>query len=361
MEKTGRLERGPRDVPPGLRTVRQMRAVLGGRAGTWLLAILAVLVIGLVVVPKVVAGGYGFFVQILAFGVANGAIFALIALGYTMVYGIIELINFAHGDVFTLGAFVSLPLLSAFGLVEGKSSGAGLWFGLLAVFAITMLIIGVLNMAIERVAYRPLRHAPRLAPLITAVGMSFILEGIMYVWRGAFNIHYPDLLPSQRLSIGQGASIGVKDVLVVLVAVILVGLFSIFIARSRLGKAMRATAQDRDAAALVGIDIDQTISATFFLGAILAAAGGIIFGLYFNSVRFDQGFEAGLIAFTAAVFGGIGNIPGAALGGLIIGLIQAFSNAYFQAAWTDVVIFGILILVLVFRPTGLLGMAVPQK
>jgi branched-chain amino acid transport system permease protein len=361
VEKTTRLERGPRELPAGLRTVRQVRAVLGGRLGTWLLAGIAVLVIGLVVLPKVVAGGYGFFVQILAFGVANGAIFALVALGYTMVYGIIELINFAHGDVFTLGAFVSLPLLGAFGLVEGQSRGVGLWLGLAVVFAITMLVTGALNVLIERVAYRPLRHAPRLAPLITAVGMSFVLQGIMYVWRGAFNLHYPDLLPGQRISLGAGATVGFKDVLVVVVTVVLVGLFSVFIARSRLGKAMRATAQDRDAAMLVGIDINQTISATFFLGAVLAAAAGIIFGLYFNSVRFDQGFEAGLIAFTAAVFGGIGNIPGAALGGLLIGLIQAFSNAYFQAAWTDVVIFGILILVLVFRPTGLLGMAVPNK
>ena len=313
------------------------------------------------VIPKVADRGAGYLAQVLVFGIALGAIYALVALGYTMVYGIVELINFAHGDVFTLGAFISLPLLSAFGLVEDTSHGIGLLLGLIPVFLITMALCALVNVAIERVAYRPLRNAPRLAPLITAIGMSSILEGAMFLWRGPFNIHYPDLLPSQRLSIGQGASIGVKDVLVVLVAVILVGLFSIFIARSRLGKAMRATAQDRDAAALVGIDIDQTISATFFLGAILAAAGGIIFGLYFNSVRFDQGFEAGLIAFTAAVFGGIGNIPGAALGGLIIGLIQAFSNAYFQAAWTDVVIFAILILVLVFRPTGLLGMAVPQK
>ena len=299
--------------------------------------------------------------QILLIGLANGSLIALIALGYTLVYGIIELINFAHGDVFTLGAFISLPLLSAFGLVEGKAAGPQLVLGLLTVFVITMLIMGGINVTIERVAYRRLRNAPRLAPLITAVGMSFILEGAMYVWRGAFNVHYLDLLPSGRVTIAGTPLFGFKDVFVIVTAVILVGLFTAFINLSRLGKAMRATAQDRDAAFLMGIDINQTISAAFFLGAVLAGAGGNIFDLYFNNVRFDLGFEAGLIAFTAAVFGGIGNIVGAALGGLIIGIIQAFSNAYFAAQWTDVIIFAILILVLVFRPTGLLGMRVPEK
>ncbi len=344
-----------------LQTLRRIRATLAGPLGTAVLAVLALLVIVFVIVPNVISQGLGLFVQILAYGVADGAIYALIALGYTLVYGIIELINFAHGDVFTLGAFVSLPLLGAFGLVEGKSGGAHLVLGLLAVFLITMLIIGLVNVTIERVAYRPLRNAPRLAPLITAVGMSFILEGIMYLWRGAFNVHYPDLLPGNRISIAGGASIGIKDLIVIAIAALLVGLFSLFLSRSRLGKAMRATAQDRDAALLMGIDINQTIALAFFLGAVLAAAGGIIFGLYFNSVRFDLGFESGLIAFTAAVFGGIGNVPGAALGGLIIGLVQAFSNAYVASQWSDVIIFAILILVLVFRPTGLLGMRVPEK
>ncbi|MBO0683064.1 MAG: branched-chain amino acid ABC transporter permease [Candidatus Dormibacteraeota bacterium] len=347
---------------PALESVRRARRRLAGPIGTGILALIAVAVIVLLVAPRVVAGGSGFFFQILVYGIADGAIFALIALGYTLVYGIIELINFAHGDIFTLGAFVSIPLLGAFGLAEGgHAGGVQVVLGLLAVFVITMLIIGGVNVTIERVAYRPLRNAPRLAPLITAVGMSFILEGIMYVWRGANNIHYPDLLPGGRVSVAGVNLFGFKDVFVIITAVVLVGLFTGFINLSRLGKAMRATAQDREAALLMGIDINRTISAAFFMGAVLAAAGGIIFGLYFNSIRFDLGFEAGLIAFTAAVFGGIGNIVGAALGGLIIGLIQAFSNAYFATQWSDVIIFGILILVLVFRPTGLLGMRVPEK
>jgi branched-chain amino acid transport system permease protein len=340
--------------------LKQLRALVAGRVGSGVLLLVAAVVLLGVVLPKVVANGPGFFIQILSFGVADGAIFALIALGYTVVYWIIELINFAHGDVFTLGAFISLTLLSVLGLGDG-SQGVTVWLGLLGVFVVTMLVMGLINITIERVAYRPLRSAPRLATLITAVGMSFILEGVMYLWRGAINIHYPDLLPHTSIPLGAGASVGLKDVMVIVAAVTLVALFTLFVSFSRLGKSMRATAQDRDAAQLMGIDINRAISAAFFLGAVLAGAGGIIFGLYFNSIRFDLGFQAGLIAFTAAVFGGIGNIQGAALGGLLIGIIQAFNNAYFDSAWTDVIIFWILILVLVFRPSGLLGMQVPEK
>jgi branched-chain amino acid transport system permease protein len=328
--------------------------------GTWLFLVAVVLILAVLLAPKAV-GNFPLFLQNLIYGVADGSIYALIALGYTMVYGIIELINFAHGDVFTLGAFLSMPLIGAFGLAEGKSSGVAVWLLLLLIAVIVMIINGGINVVIERVAYRPLRNAPRLAPLITAVGVSFILEGIMYLWRGASNVHYPDVLPSTRLVLVGSASIGTKDIVVILTAIILVILLSLFISRSKLGKAMRATAQDREAAQLMGIDINRTISATFFIGAVLAGAGGMIFGLYFNSVRFDLGFEAGLLAFTAAVFGGIGNLQGAALGGLFIGLVQVFSNAYFVSALTDAWIFAILILVLVFRPTGLLGMQVPEK
>ncbi len=300
-----------------------------------------------------------YFFQILTIGIADGSIYALIALGYTMVYGIIELINFAHGDVFTLGAFISLALFPMFGVVEGKS-GFGYIIPLLAVALITMGLVAVVNVAIERIAYRPLRHAPRLAPLITAIGMSSILEGAMYLWKGPFNLHYPDLLPATRLNIN-GVAIGVKDLIVLTFAIVLAVAFTLFINLSKLGKAMRATAQDRDAALLMGIDINRTIAATFFIGAVLAGAGGIIYGLYINNVTFDLGFIAGLYAFTAAVFGGIGNIPGAAIGGLLIGVIAAFNNGYFDSAWTEIVIFGILIATLVFRPSGLLGMRVPEK
>ena len=300
-----------------------------------------------------------YFFQILVIGIADGAIYALIALGYTMVYGIIELINFAHGDVFTLGAFFSIWLMSfpIFGITEGQG---GCVFPLIIVALLTMAFCGLVNVTIERVAYRPLRHAPRLAPLITAIGMSSVLEGAMYLWRGPFNLHYPNLLPSNVLVIG-GVQIGYKDLIVLGLAVIFVLLLTIFINTSKLGKAMRATAQDRDAAQLMGININATIAATFFIGAVLAAAGGIIWGLYINNVDAFLGFETGLIAFTAAVFGGIGNIPGAALGGLLIGIIAAFNNAYFDSSWTEIIIFAILIATLVFRPTGLLGMRVPEK
>ena len=323
--------------------------------------VILIVLAAILLATKVVALGPAYFIQILVYGLADGSIYALIALGYTMVYGIVELINFAHGDVFTLGGFISLALLPVFGLSEGGPSGFATILPLLAFFVISMLICGAVNVTIERVAYRPLRHAPRLAPLITAIGMSFILEGLMFLWRGPFNLHYPSVLPSDTIPLGGGATIAYKDIAVVVIALTLMISLSLFVERSKLGKAMRATAQDRDAAGLMGIDINRTIAATFFIGAVLAGAGGMIYGLYFNNVTFDLGFSAGLVAFTAAVFGGIGNIQGAAIGGLVIGMIQSLSDGYGDSAWTQVIIFGILILVLVFRPTGIMGMRVPEK
>ena len=302
------------------------------------------------------------FIQISIFGVADGAMYALVALGYTMVYGIIELINFAHGDVFTMGAYIGTAILGFFAVNENSFTAINL-VALLLVFPVVMLIMGAINIGIERVAYRPLRNAPRLAPLITAIGMSFVLEGVMFLWHGPATVHVPDLLPHGpgfQTKIG-GVFVGFKDLFVVVTAVILVSLLAVFINRTRLGKAMRATAQDRDAAQLMGIDINRTIAATFFIGALLAGAGGMIWGLYYNNIFYNLGFRTGLVAFTSAVFGGIGNIPGAAIGGLLIGLISAYSDYYIGSKWTEVVIFGILIGVLVFRPTGLLGMRVPDK
>jgi branched-chain amino acid transport system permease protein len=226
--------------------------------------------------------------------------------------------------------------------------------------AVTMTVTGLINVTIERVAYRPLRHQPRLSPLITAVGMSFILEGIMFVWHGPNFVQVPDLLPNGGLHIG-GVEVDFSQIIVVIVAAVLMTILLYYVEMTRMGKAMRATAQDRDAALLMGIDINRTISLTFFIGAALAAAGGIMFGFYFNNLRYDSGFSAGLFAFTAAVLGGIGNIQGAALGALLIGLIRALNDSYGQSQWTDVMIFGILILVLTLRPTGLLGMRVPEK
>jgi len=325
-----------------------------------LVGLLAIAIALFATVQRVFEAGGTYFFQTLGFGLAEGAIFALVALGYTMVYGIIELINFAHGDVFTLGAFFSLAMMPLLGL-SPSSSGVGIILPLLGLFVITMLFCALVNITIERVAYRPLRHAPRLAPLITAIGMSSLLEGVMFIWRGPFNLSYPDYLPESQISLGGGATISAKAVFVIVLALILMVVLTLFINRSTLGKAMRATAQDRDAAQLMGININRTISATFFIGAALAGAGGIIYGLYYNSVAAFDGFAYGLYAFTAAVFGGIGNIPGAALGGFMIGVVAAMSDGYFTVAWTRPLIFGILIFVLVFRPTGLLGMRVPEK
>jgi branched-chain amino acid transport system permease protein len=276
-----------------------------------------------------------------------------------MVYGIIELINFAHGDVFAFGAFLSGSLIPIFGLSSANFSPLTA-IGLLVVVFITMGVCGVLNVTIERVAYRPLRNAPRLAPLITAVGMSFFLEGVLFLWKGPSNVAYPSVLPSVSFEL-LGANVGIKELVVVVTSLILMVGLALFVDRTWLGKAMRATAQDRDASLLMGIDIDRTIAATFFIGALLAGAGGTMYGLYYNTSVFDLGFSAGLFAFTAAVFGGIGNIYGAAIGGVLIGIIRSFWDGYFDSAWTDVVIFSILILTLVFRPTGILGMRVPEK
>ncbi|HEX6488819.1 MAG TPA: branched-chain amino acid ABC transporter permease [Candidatus Dormibacteraeota bacterium] len=334
-----------------------LRTGLATRIGTLVVAILIVALLG----PKVVHFGGLFLVKILISGLAVGAVYALIAIGYTMVYGIIELINFAHGDVFTMGAFISTFFMGLFGVQEGVSSGIGLVAALIAIFLITMLLTGGINVAIERVAYRPLRNAPRLSPLITAVGMSFVLEGILNLIVGPSTHHYPDLLPDVSIPLGGGATITSKQLIVMAIAAVLVAALAMFINRSRLGKAMRATAQDRDAAQLMGIDINRTISATFFIGAALAGAGGIVYGLYNNNIQFQLGFETGLIAFTAAVLGGIGNIPGAALGGLLIGIVDQVSTGYIADTWKDVAIFSVLILILTLRPTGLLGMRVPEK
>jgi branched-chain amino acid transport system permease protein len=288
-------------------------------------------------------------------GVSNGAILALIALGYTLVYGIIELINFAHGEVFMLGSLTAAALYSPFGLTPSTSAG-GLIVGLLAILVLCMLVSGSLNVMIERVAYRPLRNAPKLAPLITAVGMSFILQNVGILWIGASQRGVPVLIHAQQeLFSPLGLSISRGDVLAVLATIPLVMLLTTFVNTTRLGKAMRATAQDPEAAKLMGINVDTTISLTFLLGGLLAGAAGLINTLYQTSVWYFQGFTAGLIAFTAAVMGGIGNLRGAVLGGLIIGCIQQVSDNRIGNEWTPAVIFAYLVLIMVFRPQGLIG------
>jgi branched-chain amino acid transport system permease protein len=291
----------------------------------------------------------------LVLGLSNGAIYALIALGYTLVYGIIELINFAHGEVFMIGSFVSFGLWVTLGL--GLATAAlGLTAGLIVTLLVAMVVCGVLNVMIERVAYKPLRNAPKLAPLITAVGMSFILQNVGVLWLGSSPQSVPDLIRSQSVvfDIG-GVAIHRGDILAVAVTAPLVFLLTSFISRSRLGKAMRATAQDPDAARLMGINVNTTISMTFLLGGMLAGAAGLIYLLYQTSIWYFQGFTAGLIAFTAAVMGGIGNLKGAVLGGLIIGCIQQLSDNRIGAEWTTAVVFAYLVLIMVFRPQGLIG------
>jgi len=288
-------------------------------------------------------------------GLSNGAIWALIALGYTLVYGIIELINFAHGDLFMIGSFISYGFFGTIGLTLATGT-LGLVLGLVVTMLLAMVACGTLNVMIERVAYRPLRNAPKLAPLITAVGFSFILQNVGLLWLGGSQQGVTDLLDAQNeLFNFLGIPVTNADVLALGVTTPLVIALTTFVSRSRLGKAMRATAQDPEAARLMGINVDTTISLTFLLGGLLAGAAGLVYALYETGIRYDQGFRAGLIAFTAAVMGGIGNLKGAVLGGLIIGGIQQISDNRIGGQWTPAIVFAYLVLIMVFRPQGLLG------
>jgi branched-chain amino acid transport system permease protein len=321
--------------------------------------VLAWLVVNFVKTPEDV-------VTNLIIGVTNGAVYGLIAIGYSLVYGILELINFAHGDVFMLGGMLTATLVASLGLVSGDA-----WYtllgGILLMLFAAMGFCGLLNASIERVAYRRLRHAPRLAPLITAIGMSFILQNVGLIWKGARPVSVNNILPHGTIftiPIGSGVDYTWNKLIVLVITLpVLVGL-TYLVQRTRRGKAMRATAQDREAAAMMGIDVDRTISFTFLLAGCLAGAAGVVYALYFTNLTFLTGFRVGLIAFTAAVFGGIGNLPGAVLGALLIGLMEAFVNGLGWHSpgsnWTEAVIFGILILVLVFRPEGLLGERTPE-
>jgi branched-chain amino acid transport system permease protein len=288
-------------------------------------------------------------------GLSNGAIWALVALGYTLVYGIIELINFAHGEVFMIGSLVSAGFFTTLGMTTA-TGGAGLVFGLFLTLLLAMVASGALNTMIERVGYRPLRNAPKLAPLITAVGFSFILQNVGLLWIAGSQRSIPDLISAQHelFSIG-GVSVTNADALAVAAAIPLVFLLVTFINQSRLGRAMRATAQDPEAARLMGINVDTTISLTFLLGGLLAGAAGLIYAVYQTTIWYLQGFQAGLIAFTAAVMGGIGNLQGAVLGGFIIGIIQQISDNRIGGDWTPAIVFAYLVLIMTFRPQGLLG------
>ncbi len=299
------------------------------------------------------------FFQQLINGIALGGVYALVALGYTMVYGIIELINFAHGDVYTLGTFFSLSIITLIPLSK-FTAGYELWIIAFAVIVLAALLCGIVGVLIERLAYRRLRNAPRLAPLITAIGVSLILENIMQLWKGPSEVSFPQFLPDRIHTLG-GIEIHDHALLVVFVSIACMVALNILVFRTKLGTAMRATAQDRDAAQLMGININSTIAWTFFIGAALAGVAGFISGMYYGSTFFLNGYQAGLKAFTAAVLGGIGNVTGAMLGGFLIGIVEAMTSQYISDQWTSVVVFSILILILVFRPSGLLGEQLPEK
>jgi branched-chain amino acid transport system permease protein len=310
--------------------------------------------------------------QLFVNGVTLGSLYALIAIGYSMVYGILKLLNFAHGDVYMIGAFIGYGVLA--GLGGPLSPDLALAPLILLMFLAAMLGGGALGVVIERFAYRPLRDAPRIAPLITALGVSFFLQNSALLLFGAqFRTYNSFVLGSDNPEFFEagpliepaftisGVNVQNVQVFVVVTTVALMILLTLVVARTRIGKAMRATSFDREAAAMMGIDVDRVIASTFFIGSVLAGAAGVMFGLLFSQIFHFMGFLAGLKGFTAAVVGGIGSIPGAMLGGLIVGLTEAYATGYFGGQWGDVTVFVILIFVLLVRPSGLLGTRAIQK
>ena len=302
-----------------------------------------------------------FFVQQLVNGVTLGSVYALIALGYSMVYGILKLLNFAHGEVYMMGAFIGYFVLT--GLGGASSPMLPVAPVLILMFLAAMLGAGLLGVVIERFAYRPLRDAPRIAPLISAIGVSFFLQAsALLLFSAQFRTYNtPQLIPfSTGLEVGP-LRISLVRMLVIGSSIFLMIALTLLVNRTRLGKAMRAVSYDREAAAMMGIDVDRVIVATFFIGSVLAGAAGVMVGLVFERVFHFMGFIAGLKGFTAAVIGGIGNIPGAMLGGLLIGLAEAFSSSYISSTFQNLIVFGILITVMLVRPSGLLGSPVLKK
>ena len=291
-----------------------------------------------------------YFVQQLVNGLTLGSIYGLIAIGYTMVYGIIGMINFAHGDIFMLGGFSALI---AFLVLTSFWAGIPVVLALLIMMLVGMLTCGLWNWTIERVAYRPLRGSFRLAPLITAIGMSIALSNFVQVSQGPRNKPIPPLV-QQNFEI-LGINISLKQIVIVVVTTVLLAIFWYIVNKTPLGRAQRACEQDRKMAALLGVDVDRTISITFVMGAALAAVAGTMFLMYYGVVVFTDGFVPGVKAFTAAVLGGIGSLPGAVIGGLLIGVIESLWSAYFSIDYKDVATVSILALVLIFKPTGVLG------
>lgn len=311
-------------------------------------------------------------------GITLGGMYALIALGYTLVYGILLMINFAHSELFMSGAFVGLGMITMLTNADFIARVSWLsWLapaqqfftsgtlGLIVLFAIVFLVamvaVGIMGVVIERVAYRPLRHAPRLAPLISAVGVSIFLQNAVLLWISSSQLPFPDLLHNAQAFQVAGVSISVLKVVIVASAIGLMIALDTYVSRTRMGKAMRATSQDREAAGLMGIDINLAIMLAFFIGPALGAVAGIFSGMYYGSIVFNMGFLPGMKAFTAAVIGGIGNLRGAMLGGFVLGIVESLASGYISTGYKDVIAFAVLILVLIFRPGGLLGESVVEK
>lgn len=297
-----------------------------------------------------------YFLELFLSGLTRGSIYALIALGYTMVYGIIELINFAHGEIYMIGAFVGLVVagvLTSFGF-------PGMSILVLAMIA-AIIWAAAYGYTIEKIAYKPLRNAPRLSPLISAIGMSIFLQNYVMLSQTSDFVSFPRLIPEFGFLKGYAGIIGSTDFLIIVVTAAVMVALNLFIKFTRMGKAMRATAQNRKMAMLVGINVDMVISATFVIGSSLAAIGGVLIASHIGQINFFIGFIAGIKAFTAAVLGGIGSVPGAMLGGLILGWTESFCTGYVSSDYEDVFAFALLVLILIFRPSGLLGKAPTQK
>jgi branched-chain amino acid transport system permease protein len=308
---------------------------------------------------------WNLFLTELVAGVTHGSVYALIALGYSMVYGILKLLNFAHGDVYMVGAFIGYGLITVAGGPTALTVSSGLL--LVGMFVAAMLGGGLLGVGIERFAYRRLRNAPRIAPLITALGVSFFLENAALLLLGAqyqsYNTYswHEGTLWAHGFNLPTGVHVALTQIIVVVGAIVLMIGLTLFTQRTQLGKAMRATSFDREAAAMMGIDVDRVIVATFFIGSALAGAAGVFNGLVYQQVWPYMGFQAGLFAFTAAVVGGIGNLPGAVLGGLVIGLAEAYATGFISSTFQQAIVFAVLIAVMIVRPNGLLGRAAVQK
>jgi len=301
------------------------------------------------------------FAQVAVLGLRNGLLYALIALGYTLVYGIIELINFAHGDLFMLSAVFSSYFITVW-FKQDESNPAG-WLTFISALFAVMAFGAVINVLIERLAYRRLRNAPRLAPLITAVGMSFLLNFIGLKWNGSTPRQWPTVIPNNDIYIGE-VRISMVTILLFVVGVPLLLALNFVVEKTKSGKAMRATAQDKQAAALMGINVNKTIAFTFAIGGAMAGAAGLLYQQSIGTTNYNLGFQLGLIAFTSAVLGGIGNLWGAVVGALLIGLIQGLNDGLpiaFGQQWSQTVVFAILIIILVFKPAGLLGKVTTEK